>query len=1209
MLKQVLVLLTFIALSTFVGAQSSVNFWTEVAERDLDIPANAQRQIIPQKYQLLELDLRSFKKASEKAPSLGENAALLVDIPMPDGNLETFELWEAPIMHPGLAAKFPFIKTYKVRNQNTASVGRLDYTLKGFHASILTPNGTVYIDPYASEQDQYYISYYTKDHVDDARHASFKCDLPHDEEIAFTDAMDRSMMIHEQELLSNPQKSAPTTQIRTYRLAVATTGEYASYHGGTKPQALSAVVTAMNRVNSVIELELGVHLELIENNDLLIFTDAATDGYSNGNTQAMIGENPNIINSIINVGDYDIGHVFCTDAGGLAALGSVCSDRKANGVTCHGNPIGDNFYVDYICHEMGHQFGGPHTFNNCDSDNENPPTAFEPGSGSTIMSYSGLCGINNLQFGSDPYYNIGALELMKFYMHEGFGNSCAAHTETANNEPVADIPIEDGFFIPIRTPFELKGSATDADGDAIYYCWEQYDTGPLSPVGSPIGNAPIIRSYPPTTNPNRIIPRVQNLISNSTPFGVDFPTYSREMNFRLVVRDNNMEAGGTHWDQVSFEATASAGPFRVTEPNSIGEERTVGEYTEIQWDVANSDSWPVNCKFVNIYLSTNNGNQFPTLLVANTPNDGKEFVTIPNTLSNNARIKVEAADNIFFDISNTNFKILEATQAGYGLTVSPLIQQVCLPSVTTIDLSTFPVLDYTDEITFEIISGLPDGAAATFSANPSNANDGSSLTLDLNNVTETGTFEILLQASAPNTDTTYRTIIINTVSNDFSALALESPANSASNVSILPELSWTMVADAESYTIEIATSPAFGDSIIDIGNNLTNNNYTLSVTLEESTLYYWRVRPSNICGDGTYTPTNVFNTQTFSCAATNSMDTPIFISTSGTPTIESKINVLTNGIINDVNIPIIRGNHERMNNISAKLISPIGTSVNLFSGCLGYNGEFDFKLDDEAPAPFSCPPYGSFIPSESLTAFAGENTFGLWTLQINDNQGGDGGALDAWQLEFCASISPTNPLAVTNIPMPVNTLSGRNLSNDFLFIDDENNEEWQLVHTLIEAPQNGTLYLNGQAIGVGDQYTQSDVRWGGLRYEHEANGTMDDFFLFAVNDDEGGWTGVLRFDIVIDDSEIVSTSTIGDDNSIRLFPNPNNGKVHLQFKEAVQNDIEINITNVEGKNLQTNHYQLNSNSLQLDASLLPQGFYILKIKIGNQLISKKMIIQ
>ena len=449
------------------------------------------------------------------------------------------------------------------------------------------------------------------------------------------------------------------TQLRTYDLALACTGEYAQFHGGTVPLVMSAMTTTMNRVNGIYRSDVCLRMLMVANNDDLIFLNAITDGYTNNDGGAMLGENQTKVDLIIGSANYDIGHVFSTGGGGIASLVSfVIISFKARGVTGQGSPIGDPFDVDYVAHEMGHQWDADHTQNN--SCNRISSAAFEPGSASTIMGYAGICS-PNLQSNSDPYFHNHSYNQIVAYSVTGNGNTCATITGASNSPPSITMP-SGGFAIPRSTPFELTASATDPNGDAMTYCWEQYDLGPATAGGdinltNPSGNAPIFRSWDPTPSSTRVFPRLSDLVNNTTVIGELLPTYARDLTFKLTVRDSWIN-GAVNDAQVAFDVAGNSGPFVVTSPNTPVT-WIVGSNQNVSWNVANTTAAPVSCSNVNIYLSTDGGFTYPTLLVSNTPNDGSQPIVVPNIPTALARIKVRAVGNIFFDISNQNFTIAE----------------------------------------------------------------------------------------------------------------------------------------------------------------------------------------------------------------------------------------------------------------------------------------------------------------------------------------------------------------------------------------------------------------------------------------------------------------------------------------------------------------------------------------------------------------------
>lgn len=590
--------------------------------------------------QLIEAPLESAVTAS------GTEA--VISLPMPDGSFARFLLVESPVMEPELAAKFPEIRTYVGQGVDDPSATiRADLTPHGFHAQVLSPRGAVYIDPYWIGASDYHISYYKSDLQ---RKDRFECLTPPD------------VGLDAEELQSVIAGGGWDGDLRTYRLACATTGEYTTFHGGTVALGLAAVVTAVNRVTGIYETEVGARLVLVANNNLLIYTNSATDPYTNSDGIAMLSQNQTAVNNVIGSANYDIGHVFSTGGGGVASLRAVCRSFKAQGVTGLPSPIGDPFYVDYVAHEMGHQFGGNHTFNgtrgSC-AGNRNASTAYEPGSGSTIMPYSGICGLDNLQTNSDPYFHFASLDEIRAYITTSNGNTCPVRTPTGNSAPTVDAGLN--YTIPAQTPFELTASGFDPDGDPLTYCWEERDLGPAAQLNAADdGQIPLFRSWTPTADPVRVIPRLSNLLNNTSSLAERLPVVSRIMDFRVTARDNVGGAGAFVEDDMQIVVTSAAGPFLVTAPNSPG---ILTAATTVTWNVANTDLAPVSAATVDIFLSVDGGFTYPHVLASATPNDGSQTVTLPDVVTSTARIKVRGTNNIFFDVSNANFSIQGCTTA------------------------------------------------------------------------------------------------------------------------------------------------------------------------------------------------------------------------------------------------------------------------------------------------------------------------------------------------------------------------------------------------------------------------------------------------------------------------------------------------------------------------------------------------------------------
>lgn len=628
------------------GIATAADLWSDVAPST--ILQTGERQIVPDRARTVSVDLNALRAQLELAPARESGQSIEIELPMPYGGTQRFAIAESPIMAPELAAKFPELTTYWGRGvDDPAATGRFDLTPTGFHGMVVSPNGSFYIDPWQRDDTAHYQSYYKHDFSSDR---SFDCTVERDPELT------------PDVLGENGQGGDRSgTQLRTYRTVVAATGEYTAYHGGTVAAGMAAIVTAMNRVNEVYEREVSIHMTLVANNDLVVYTNSGTDPYTNNNGSTMLGQNQANLDAVIGTANYDIGHVFSTGGGGIAGLAVICrAGLKARGVTGLPAPIGDPFYIDYVAHEMGHQYAGNHTFNgnagSCAGGNRNAATAYEPGSGSTIMAYAGICGSQNLQTHSDDYFHWVSIQEIVNYTNFGAGNGCPVTTATGAIEPTVDAGTG-GFAIPLSTPFALTATATTTG--TAYYCWEEADLGAAGHPNAPSGNAPIFRSFDPVTSPSRTFPKQSDLLNNVHTIGELLPTYTRSLNFRVTVRDVQAGGVGVNYDNLAF-TVASSGPFLVTDPNTAVT-WSAGALETVTWDVAGTTAAPVSCANVNILLSVDGGVTWPYTLASNTPNDGVEQVNAPAVVTTTARVKVEAADNVFFDISNTNFEIQTST--------------------------------------------------------------------------------------------------------------------------------------------------------------------------------------------------------------------------------------------------------------------------------------------------------------------------------------------------------------------------------------------------------------------------------------------------------------------------------------------------------------------------------------------------------------------
>jgi len=609
-----------------------------------------------------------------------------IQLPLPDGTTETFEISINKLLPEQLSSKYPDIRSYTgVSIDDPHRKVYLDITHLGMHALISGSGPTIYIDPYRKNEKEVYGSYYRKDAI--RSHGAWRCEVGGDD-ATFIETSRRNY------------KSNTPLVTREYELAVTVTGEYTQFFGGTIQDGLAAVVTAINRVNSVYESEVGVTLTLIPNNDELIFVDPASDPYQNNSSD--LNSAGTQINNIIGISNYDVGHIFTTSDGGVAGLGVVCQNgSKGRGLTGLPNPSGDPFYIDYVSHELGHQFDGTHTFNgdsgSCAGNQRTGSTAYEPGSGSTIQAYAGICADDDLQNNSDAYFH--PISLIQITDHiTGSADVCANHIDVGNTMPTSDANAHNinGKVIPASTPFILTGDGTDPDGDVLTYQWDEWDLGPRQDVNQgDNGSSPIFRSFFPSTDKSRIFPRFEDILNNTTVIGETLPTTDRDLDFIYVVRDNK---GGWDEDQITISVAQSAGPFVITNLNTAIE---LSGNQDVQWNVAGTDANGINCDEVDISLiDLTSGTEI--LLQGNTPNDGAQTVTMPIGFLDQVRIKVQCSDNIFFDINDVDLSVTPAS----------------LPCNVFSEITDDPIVDgiYSSDIELEASGLVPDLGNVIFTA-------------------------------------------------------------------------------------------------------------------------------------------------------------------------------------------------------------------------------------------------------------------------------------------------------------------------------------------------------------------------------------------------------------------------------------------------------------------------------------------------------------
>ncbi|MBN8480565.1 MAG: hypothetical protein J0L88_03120 [Xanthomonadales bacterium] len=636
----VIALLVAFLASTAMAA----DYWHDEARRDVQVHGAA-----PQSYRALTLDWNALKAVLAMHPG-GIGAS--VSLPLPGGGQRAFVLADSGVMPAELQARFPGIRSYLGTDADGISA-RIDVSMLGLHAEVHDRDGIWLVRPERAGMDPHYLSFRR---ADAGAQPVFHC-RTHGDIATSADPLAAP---------GGAQLATVTGSVRrNYRAAFAANHQWVQAVAGAMqpPQppsvalGLAAVVNVVNRINQVYAQDFAIRMTLVANNDAIIYPDAVGDPYSND--ESAIDQNGPNLASVIGSATYDIGHIFTTGSGGLAGLGVVCSDWKAEGTT--GLPNGstlqtDVFYIDYVAHEVGHQFGGNHTYNSCDGDSSGA-SGLEPGSGSTIQAYAGICGAaTDLQSNSDPYFHARSLFEMGLYSSSGEGGSCSQ--DTPRTQPMPSVDAGTAATIPARTPYVLTAQAgSAASGASLTYTWEQYNSGPANnDLAVDPGTGPIQRSWLPSSSPRRYLPRIANLLAGTQAKGEILPTTNRLLNYRLTVRDNLAGGGGTVSADRVLTVVNSAGPFVLTAPAApVTWTFGVTPAQTVQWNVAATDVPPVSCATVDIDLvaAAADGSELLrlALLKAGAPNNGSATVSVPNVSNAAARVRVACANNLFFNIS------------------------------------------------------------------------------------------------------------------------------------------------------------------------------------------------------------------------------------------------------------------------------------------------------------------------------------------------------------------------------------------------------------------------------------------------------------------------------------------------------------------------------------------------------------------------------
>lgn len=1217
-MRGLLFFLMFFSVSSF--AQIDMNLWHKAGHSPY---GTANDAISYSQVQLYRLDISSIRSLLfERGKGVFE-----VTLPDPDGSQVTYELKYSPVMEPLLATKYGMIKTYAGHAKNNKSAYiRVSIASNEFNAFILDNEKTYSIEPTA---EGLYKVFYMKDMIVNPEFAAqHQCGNDKITSNVPGDNLTRDNSLDKKPLNKKVKsRNLETTQYKEYKLAIATTSVYSSKYGNTKATVLAEVVNIINRVNAVYERELGIHYDLIDNTDTLFNLDSATDPFTNGDAGKQINQNPTFISSKIPNSSYDIGHVFGTATSGgvvgLAQLGSICTNSKARGVSNQPEwALTDKVYfsVSLVSHEMGHQNNATHTFNSCDDQgNENPETGYEPGSGVTIMSYAGACGSNNVTGQSIAYFHVNSLERILEFKTTGNGSICGNNTTTTNNTPTAELRMPSGFYAPFKTPFMLKGTGSDVDGDEVFYSWEQYDLGPKSAFGTPQLTAPAFRSYEPVKASIRFCPRLQTIAAKQTDKAEVIPTIAKEMNFRITARDNRQDGGGFDYKQVKFNITDQAGPFVVTSPGGSAKIDTFkfGQDALVTWDVARTNLAPVNSQLVDVIMSYDGGLNFTDTLLKSTPNSGSAYVQIPNRASVIGRIMVASADNYFFNINDKNFFVQAPKDPEFSLLVEneDKIINACVPGDLNIPINSFVYNGFNKDIKFTIVSGLPAGVTGQMTPAQIAAGASTALKLSLPANTPIGIYQIKIAAVAEGLDTIFKVFPVQVVSNDFSGIVLSAPANDTKGVSTFPSFSWTLSGTIDQLTFELATDPGFSaGSIVHTYTGVPITNLTLTDALDEGTVYFWRIKTSNSCLSNVATTVSAFQTYTFACNA-YATNVPKNIPATGTPTVESIINVSSGSVISKIKVDNIKGNYGSLRDLLVTLVNPDAKEDTLWANKCGIvTSALDLGFDDESPLEFECLPNKGNVykPKQLLSSLNGATSGGDWKLKVKvTTSGGGGGAINSWNLSLCGNVTTTPLLLHKNNGMKCKSNSSAYLAYGNLGAEDGVSSHSEIQFVLVTVPLSGYIEdKNGKKYEQGDYFTMSDLdEIGKLKYYNtDGNATEDDFFFYVrTQNSNNGFTGIFKFRIEIS-PDFVSTDNPGAPTSLKVYPVPANNLLMVDLDSEIKQVNSVKLISADGRIVYMTE-KVSSGTIRIPVSSIVPGLYFVQVNSEKGTAMAKALIQ
>ena len=1132
--------------------------WTDTDIYDI----RGDRRLSPKTARGLRADTEALRNRLLAAPhestTSAETSPATLLLPTPDGTSATFQIVAYDAV--GDPARYPDIRTwYGLNTEDPDQTIFLDWTELGFHASVRGSEAQPwYIDPVVTGDLNHYQAYFRNDLTDNT--PAFDCSTKTDNLPGPTTQ-------------DSTSKNAGDCILRQYRVAITATPQYSNYFGAfTGIQSglvQSAIVTTVNRINQVFTHDLSIRLQLMAGNDALYFYDESTTPFSSNLVADLVNENIRVQEDLIPLSDFDLGHVYTKGLNnGRAFPRSGCIDAlKSGGATSRVEPIGDPFMIDYVAHEMGHQFGALHTQNNlCNYSSE---SGMEPGSGSTIMAYAGIC-FPNVQLNSDDYFHGRSIQEITDFTENPFtGGLCAREIDNSLFNPqVGGVPDR---TIPKGTPFRLTGQASGAG--RISYGWEQYDPelGLMPPRGDS-EEGPLFRSFRPTAEPTRYFPKLSAVVSGTDPEWEELPQTDRKLNFRLTVNHSAAAYGCAGEQDVMLKVDGAFGPFEVTDP-ADSNRWSIGQIAQVQWGVAGTDAPAFSSPQVDVLLSTDNGRTFSPVLL-NQPNNGLAEFPVPMMTTDSARIMVRSVNNYFYNVSPRSFMIVDSAGPA-GITIAPASPTEIGDCFSVNDEVTFDFLltgsgGASDSLEM-MVTGLPEGLSTRF--NPFNPRPGGRVRLTVTGMTDQplGVYEALVTGTSAVGEVSQPISITKYSGEPEQGPVLRGPFG------LQPDIRPVLLVQGsltELYQFQVAERDDFNELLYD---EITDRpSFTLPAYLSSNSRYFWRARTRDAnggCGISRWSTANFISGD---CPIFSTTSSPVEIST-GPPVqnVAMTLDIATPGEIIDLDLALLDLEHSYLNDVEVDLESPSGTRATIFDRSCGGNDNILLNFDDEAEiTELFCPPVNAsaFVksPGEGLGVFNGQQLAGTWTLSVRDRANQDGGQVNSFRIKACLE---QEALPVTWLSF---TATGRKTDILLSWVTEE------------EADNTGFYVERAPALAP-DNWRELGFVEASEAYrfvDPTARPDTDYFFRLRQTDLDGRVSYS-----EIRSARIGTTTSVG----LRIFPNPTSGllRYHWATPEGSRYTRSYSLTDARGVLLRKG--QLLSSGGALSLKDLPSGVYFLRV--------------